>query len=134
MPSGLLQRRNDRIGKQRAAHGFVGCGEMQALGFVGKHALLHEAVDERRAHLRRLEHLRIELRAEHLARAIDLLAQRVVVFGARDLVTVHARDVRAFVKETAEALNADKTQPRHDDQDQERHHQALVIAEKIEHA
>jgi len=31
-------------------------------------------------------------------------------------------------------LHADDAQPRHDDQDQERHHQALVIAEKIEHA
>ena len=55
---------------------------MQTLGFIGEHALLHETVDERTSAWPASRTFRIELRAEHLTRAIDLLAHRVVVLGA----------------------------------------------------
>jgi hypothetical protein len=131
---GLSQRRNRRVGQKRAAHGLIRCGQVQALGFIGENALLNQAVDQRRAHLRRFEHLRVELRTEHLARAVNLLTHRAVVFGPRDLVAVDAGDVRVFVEETAETLDTHDTQSRHDDQDQKGHHQALVVTEKVEHA
>mgnify|MGYP000750568892 CR=1 FL=1 len=72
--------------------------------------------------------------AERLARLVDLLAERAVEFDPRDLVSVDRCDVRAVVEEAAETLDPDETQPRQHDEEQERHHQALVITEEIEHA
>ncbi len=130
----ILERRDDRIAQQRAAHRVVRGGQMQTLRFIGQHALLDQAVEHFLAALGRIEHLRVELSTEHLARSIQLLTHRVVVLGPGDLVTVDAGDVCTFVKEATEALNTHKTQPRYDDQDEHEHHQAFVIAEEIEHA
>ena len=69
-----------------------------------------------------------------LRRAIDLLAHCAVVLDTRDLVAVDAGDVGVFIEETAEALDTHNSQSWHDDQDQQGHHQALVITEKVEHA
>lgn len=107
---------------------------MKTLGLVGQHALLDQAVEHLLAVLGRIEHLDVELPAERLTRLVDLLAERAVEFDPRDLVPADCRDVRAIVEETAEALDPDETQPRQHDQEQERHHQALVITEEIEHA
>ena len=130
----ILQRRDHRIVQQHTAHGVVRCGQMQALCFVGQHALLDQTVEHFATTLRRVERLHVELRAEHLTGAVELLTHRVVILCASDLVAVDAGDVCTFVKEAAKALNTHKTQPRHNDEDEHEHHQAFVIAEKIEHA
>jgi hypothetical protein len=76
----------------------------------------------------------VELGAEELARLVELLAHGAVEFGSGDLVPVHTRRVRAFVEEITKAFYTDETQPRHDDQDEHEHHQALMVAKEIEHA
>ncbi|ABA47513.1 hypothetical protein BURPS1710b_2469 [Burkholderia pseudomallei 1710b] len=130
----LFQRRDHRIAQQRLAHRAIRRAQMQTLRLVGERALLNQPVEKLLTALRRVERFRVELRAQHLARLIDLLAQRAVEFGARDLVPVDGRDVRAFIEEPTETLNADDPKPRQHDQEQEEHHQALVIAKEIEHA
>jgi len=81
-------------------------------------ALLHEAVDHCGARLGRVEHLGVELCAEHRAGAVHLLTEGAVELGARDLVAIHAGDVGTLVEIVAEALNPDHAQTGHDDQDQ----------------
>ncbi len=107
---------------------------MQAAHLVGQRALLDDAVEQLLATLGRVELLGVEVCAERLARLVDLLAVGAVEFGARDLVSVDRCHIRAVVEEVAEALYPDEPEPRKHDQEQEEHHQALVIAEEIEHA
>src|SRR5260370_31869726 len=104
---------------------------MQALRFRGERALLDQVVEQFAPALGRIERLHVELRTENLPRLLDLLTHRAVVLGTRDLVSVDTRDIRAFIEEPAETLDADETQPRPDDDDEHEHHQALLIAKEI---
>jgi hypothetical protein len=49
-------------------------------------------------------------------------------------VSIDARDVRTFIEKPAKALNTEDAQPRHNDEDEHEHHQALMVAKEIEHA
>lgn len=65
---------------------------------------------------------------------MGLLAERVVERDARDLVAVDRREVAALVEKAPEPLDPDHAEARQDDQEQEEHHQTLVITEEVEHA
>ncbi|KAG0161822.1 hypothetical protein DFQ30_005393, partial [Apophysomyces sp. BC1015] len=69
----------------------------------------------------------------HLARTIELLTHRCVIFGAGDRVTCDACDIRAVVEEVAKALNADEAEPWYDEDHQQEHHQAFVVTKEVEH-
>ena len=94
--------------------------------------LIHELVEQRIAHLGRLEHRRIEVAAERLAHPLLLLAQHVVEFlpagscRRRRLPPICARVAAKVIVDTEE-------RERQRDQREDALRDVLVLVDEIEH-
>ena len=113
--------------------GGVGDRQVAAGDFVVQRALGDQVVEDRLLRFRRLEHLLVELGAEHLAIAVHLLALRRFPFLLGDFLSVHVGDRIGVVALVLVAADADENERRHDQQHQENLHQALVGTNKFKH-
>jgi hypothetical protein len=98
-----------------------------------QHALRDQAVERLRACFGRIEHRCIDACAIGLAHARELLALRVVELTLRDRLTADLGDALGVLAHALIALHAEEHERRHDQDQQEELHQALMRTDEIEH-
>ena len=102
-------------------------------GLLHQHALADQPVERLRTRLGRVEHRRIDRRAVGLPHPRDLLALRVVEFALTDRLASHLGDALRVLVHPFVALHAEEDERRHDQDQQDELHQALMRADEIEH-
>ena len=80
-----------------------------------------------------VEHGGIKIAPEHLAHAVSLLALRIGKFLLRDHLAGHLGNGIRIVRDTPVTVDAEKRKRRHDQDQQQKLHQALVRADEFKH-